>query len=198
MSNSTDSVISAAQAWHESRSDDRLAHLVRDARRTLSRALKQQLAEQGVAYGHWTFLRILWVREGLTQRELSELAGVMEPTTFAALQAMERLGYITRRRRPDNRKNIYVFLTPQGRALRDRLTPVAEAINARALKGLNEDDLAATRRTLMAIIENLAEFYSSRDTCTRRRLVSLLAASLEERAAEAGENSEPARKQART
>ena len=84
--------------WREAVPDDRLAHLVKDAWRASVRALQMRLAEHDVSFGHWTFLRILWEGDGLTQRELSEQAGVMEPTTFAALKAMERLGYIERRR----------------------------------------------------------------------------------------------------
>lgn len=137
--------------------DKRLAPLVRDVRRGLIRALQAALNQQCVALGHWTFLRILWVEDGINQRKLSDLAGVMEPTTFAALQAMERLGYITRQRRPDNRKNIYVFLTSDGRALEDRLMPIALAINARASKGVSDADLAATRRTMLQMAANLSE-----------------------------------------
>src|ERR1041384_4999698 len=111
--------------WREAVPNDRLAHLVKDAARALVRALQIRLAEHAVSFGHWTFLRILWEGDGLTQRELSAQAGVMEPTTFAALKAMERLGYIERRQAPDNRKNVYVFLTPKGRALRDKLVPLA-------------------------------------------------------------------------
>ena len=106
--------------WREAVPDDRLAHLVKDATRALVRSLQERLARHGVPFGHWTFLRILWVRDGINQRRLSDLAGVMEPTTFAALQAMERLGYIERRRKPENRKNIYVYLTAEGRALNRR------------------------------------------------------------------------------
>ena len=136
--------------------DDRLAPLVREVRRSLFRCLQTGLARHGVAAGHWTFLRNLWSRDDINQRRLSDLAGVMEPTTVAALQAMERLGYISRRRRPGNRKNIYVFLTPKGRALHDILMPVGLAINARALSGISKPDLAATQRTLLAMIDNLA------------------------------------------
>lgn len=50
-----------------------------------------------VSFGHWTFLRILWKQDGLTQRALSEAAGVMKPTTYAALTGIEKLGYIERR-----------------------------------------------------------------------------------------------------
>src|SRR5690242_18835393 len=74
--------------WREAVPDDRLAHLVKDATRALVRALQMRLAEHSVSFGHWTFLRILWEGDGLTQRELSEQAGVMEPTTYSALKAM--------------------------------------------------------------------------------------------------------------
>ena len=73
------------QHWREAVPNDRLAHLVKDATRALLRALQMRLAAHSVSLGHWTFLRILWEKDGLTQRELSEQAGVMEPTTFSAL-----------------------------------------------------------------------------------------------------------------
>ena len=148
----------AALECHEALPDDRIAHLVRDARRGLSRVLQMRLNEYGIASGHWTFLRILWRRDGLTQRELSDLAGVMEPTTFSALQAMERLGYVSRQRRPENRKNIYVFLTEMGRDLERTLVPVAEEINVMALDGVSPEDAEAARRTLMTMVRNVARY----------------------------------------
>ena len=137
--------------WREAVPDDRLAHLVKDAIRALVRALQMRLAEHGVSFGHWTFLRILWEGDGLTQRELSEQAGVMEPTTFSALKAMERLGYIRRRRRDGDRKKIYVLLTPKGRRLRDRLVPLAENVNRIAIRNVRP------AAVLLAIIENMAQ-----------------------------------------
>jgi DNA-binding MarR family transcriptional regulator len=142
--------------WREAVPDDRLAHLVKDATRALLRALQMRLTAHDVSLGHWTFLRILWENDGITQRELSEEAGVMEPTTFSALNAMEKLGYITRRQMPDNRKKVYVFLTPKGRLLKDKLVPLAEDVNAIAVAGMPVEHIAATRQTLLAIIENLA------------------------------------------
>ena len=142
--------------WREAVPNDRLAHLVKDATRALVRALQMRLAEHGVSFGHWTFLRILWESDGITQRKLSEEAGVMEPTTFSALKAMERLGYVTRRQMPDNRKNVYIHLTPKGIALKSRLVPLAEEVNNVAVRGLKPADIATARRALLSIIENLA------------------------------------------
>jgi DNA-binding MarR family transcriptional regulator len=142
--------------WREAVPDDRLAHLVKDATRALVRALQVRLARHKVPLGHWTFLRILWEHDGLTQSELSTEAGVMEPTTFTALKAMEKLGYIRRKQVAGNRKNVYVFLTPKGRALKARLVPVAQEVNRIAVAGIARDDVARTRRHLLTIIENLA------------------------------------------
>lgn len=149
--------------WREAVPDDRLAHLVKDATRALVRALQMRLAEHAVSFGHWTFLRILWEGDRLTQRELSERAGVMEPTTFAALKAMERLGYIRRRKFEGDRKKVYVLLTAKGRALRHTLVPLAEEVNRIAVAGVKPAAIATTRGVLLAIIENLVSDESAAD-----------------------------------
>ena len=129
---------------------------MREAARAVTRGLAERLARCGVPFGHWAFLRILWQEDGLTQRRLSALAGMTEPTTAAALRAMEEAGYVTRRQARENRKNLYVRLTARGRALERKLVPLAEEVNKIAVRGVAAADVAATRRALVAIAENLA------------------------------------------
>jgi DNA-binding MarR family transcriptional regulator len=86
---------------------------------------------------------------------LSEQAGVTEPSTVTALQAMEKLGYIARRKIEGNNKQIRVFLTPKGRSLRPLAVPCAQQVNQLVMAGIPAEDLAITRRTLLAVIENL-------------------------------------------
>jgi DNA-binding MarR family transcriptional regulator len=142
--------------WREAVPDDRLAHLIRDVARAQMRALQTRLAEHGMSFGHWTFLRILWLKDGLTQRELSELAGVMEPTTFAAVKTMETMGLIERRQLAGNRKNMYVFLTRNGRALEKKLVPLAEEVNHISVAGSTEAQVQSLRQALLRMLENLA------------------------------------------
>lgn len=156
MSRAPSTTATILRHWREAVPNDRLAHLVKDSTRALVRALQMRLAEHGVSFGHWTFLRILWEGDGLTQRELSEQAGVMEPTTFAALKAMEKRGYIGRQQRSGDRKKVYIVLTPAGRALRKHLVPLAEAVNKVAVRGIKPADIAIARTVLLAIIENMA------------------------------------------
>lgn len=142
--------------WREAIPNDRLAHIVKEAWRSLVRALQSRLSAHDIPFGYWTFLRVLWETDGLTQRELSDRAGVMEPTTFTALKTMQRLGYVARRQLPGNRKKVFVYLTPKGRALKSRLVPLAEDVNRIAVRGLKPAEVTAARRVLLTIIGNLA------------------------------------------
>jgi DNA-binding MarR family transcriptional regulator len=141
--------------WHDAVPDDRLAHLIREATRLLVRSLQARLQQHDVSFGHWAFLRILWEQDGLSQRQLSEAAGVMEPTTHAALHAMEQRGYVERRRQAGDLRNQHVFLTASGRRLKRVLVPLAIEVNEVAVQGLPREDLATTRRVLHTIIGNL-------------------------------------------
>lgn len=140
---------------HAQPDQNRLAHLVKETTRAFVRALSDRLAAHDVSFGHWTFLRILWERDGLTQKQLSDEAGVMEPTTFAAVTGMERMGYVRREQRPGNRKNVHVTLTPRGRALKRTLVPLAEEVNRIGIAGVAARDVALTRDVLATIIANL-------------------------------------------
>ena len=120
------------------------------------RELQGRLAVHGVSFGHWTFLRILWERDGLTQRELSDEAGVMESSTHAAIKAMEEMGYVKRIQLPENRKTVYVHLTPKGRALKTKLEPLAKAVNKDAVQGLAPRDVETAKQVLLAVTANLS------------------------------------------
>ncbi len=156
MSNIRPDIQNLLKHWRESIPEDRLAHLVRDVARAQMKALQRRLSQHAVSFGHWTFLRILWTQDGLTQKELSDLAGVMEPTTYSAVRAMEEAGFIERRQMDGNRKNMHVFLTPAGLSLEKKLVPLAEEVNAISVRGLSEKNITLLRKCLLSIIENLA------------------------------------------
>jgi DNA-binding MarR family transcriptional regulator len=154
--------------WQEAVPNDRLAHLVKDVTRAFVRALQTRLAQHSVSFGHWAFLRILWERDGLNQRELSDQAGVMEPTTFSAIRAMEKLGYVARVQRPENKRMVFIHLTSKGRLLKSKLVPLAEEVNSTGTRGVKAADVAATRRTLLAVLDNLARDELQSSGATRR------------------------------
>nr|WP_245613173.1 MarR family transcriptional regulator [Skermanella stibiiresistens] len=107
--------------------------------------------------GQWFFLRALWDEDGLTQRELSQRVGMMEPTTVTALNSMERRGLVERVRNPHDRRKVNIYLTPKGRGLRDVLLPCAAEVSDLATRGIAPADLALTIDVLHRMIINLGD-----------------------------------------
>ena len=124
---------------------ERLARLVRNAARAYVRGLQLRLEPHDVNYGHWSVLRVLWAQDGLSQRDLSEQAGITDSTTFAVVKSLEALGYVERRHLPGNNKNVHVFLTRSGKALKRQLIPLAVELGVPLLaicRGFQEVNVA--------------------------------------------------------
>jgi MarR family transcriptional regulator for hemolysin len=134
-----------------------IGYLTRIAFRAFSRALEIRTAPHGVSSGQWRFLRVLWREDGLTQRELSHRVGMREPTTVIALKSLERSGFVTRQKSVEDRRKAHVFLTPQARALQAVLLPAVAEVNAIALAGLSDTEVAILRKALTQVGRNLAQ-----------------------------------------
>jgi MarR family transcriptional regulator, organic hydroperoxide resistance regulator len=133
-----------------------VGYLVRDVHRAFSRALQDRISAHGVSMGQWFFLRALWDQDGLTQRELSQKVGMMEPTTVTALNSMERRGLVERVRNVNDRRKVNIYLTSKGHALRDVLLPEAEAVNVEAVRGVSKADVETAMAVLRAMNVTLA------------------------------------------
>jgi DNA-binding MarR family transcriptional regulator len=137
--------------------DDSVGYVVRDVHRAFSRSLQAKIAAHGVSMGQWFFLRALWDEDGLTQRELSQRVGMMEPTTVTALNSMERRGLVERVRNPHDRRKVNIYLTPKGRSLREVLLPCAAEVSELATRGIEPAHLALAIDLLHRMIFNLGD-----------------------------------------
>ena len=137
-------------------SDERLAHLVRLVAKGFSRCLQIRLAKHGISFGHWTYLRVLWEQDGITQRDLSVRLGLMEPTVHSALTKMLKTGLIRREHKDGNRKKNYIYLSEVGRSLRAELEPLAVEVNEVASEGVPDDLVDQLRSALIHMYENLS------------------------------------------
>ena len=98
---------------------------------------------------------MLWITDGLSQRELSARVGMMEPTTVIALRSMERAGLIRRVRGDDDRRKVLVYLSAKAKRLRNELLTVARSIIDVAEEGIAPRDLASFRRVIARMTANL-------------------------------------------
>lgn len=139
-----------------------IGYLVRVTHRSFAQDLQAYLTPHEIPIGMWYFLRALWQEDGLTQRELSQRVGSMEPTTVEQLKNMERRGFIERHRSAADRRKIHISLTAEGRALASRLLPYATEVNAVALEGLTDGEIGFLRLVLTRIKQNLDARHTAR------------------------------------
>jgi MarR family transcriptional regulator, organic hydroperoxide resistance regulator len=139
-----------------------VGYQIRATHRLLQRFLQVKIEPHGITLGMWYFLRALWHEDGLTQRELSNRVGTMEPTTLSAILIMEKKGLVRRVRNPDDKRKWHIHLTPKGRALRTRLLPLAREVVDTAVQNLSRGDvtqllkgLAEVQKSLVATLDRL-------------------------------------------
>lgn len=132
-----------------------LGYQIRTSHRLIQRRLQSIIEPHGVSLGMWYFLRVLWHKEGLTQSELSQLVGTMEPTTLSAIRSMERCGFIKRERNADDGRKINIYLTDAGRELEEKLIPLAKEVLSEASSGLSASEMQTLLKFLNVIQTNL-------------------------------------------
>jgi MarR family transcriptional regulator, organic hydroperoxide resistance regulator len=132
--------------------------LMRIALFGLRSSFKAQLAKHGVPWSAWYYLRVLWESDAITQRELTERVGVMQPNTVSALQTMRRAGWVTIARGAKDRRQIIVTLTPKGRRLMQRLLPeIRTAVRPVLLDNFSASEEKELRRLLNKICDNVRQ-----------------------------------------
>lgn len=118
-------------------------------------ALQEKLATREIRFAHWSYLRVLWAADGISQIDLSERVRRVGGNTVSALNALERTGLVKRVRSCVDRRTVYVHLTLAGRALERVLVPLAVETQRKATRGIGRRRLATFRRVLAQIQSNL-------------------------------------------
>ncbi|MCP3803278.1 MarR family transcriptional regulator [Allokutzneria sp. A3M-2-11 16] len=133
-----------------------LGYQVNLAARVLEQALRERVERHGVVPGQFPALLSLYERDGLTQAELCRQVRVEQPTMAKTLQRMERDGLIRRERHPTDARQVLVFLTERAEELREPLARAGTGVNADAVRGLTEEQVATLMTCLTQITDNLA------------------------------------------
>jgi DNA-binding MarR family transcriptional regulator len=124
----------------------------------LRASFKALLAKHRVPWSAYYYLRVLWETDAITQRELTERVGVMQPNTVSALQTMRRAGWVTIAKSEKDRRQILVTLTPKGRKLMERLMPeIRRVVRPVLLENFSAQEEKELRRLLNKICDNLRQ-----------------------------------------
>jgi len=116
---------------------------------------KWMQANLGVTAQQRLVIRILGLRPEMSAGDLARTLHVHPSTLTGVLQRLERRGLVRRRSDPGDRRRVILVLTARGHQLERSLEGTVEAAVGRALRRLPPRAVAAARRVLMALADEL-------------------------------------------
>src|SRR5205823_1308875 len=112
------------------------------AARLFERVANNDLDELGVTYAQTIILIRLWDKDGQNQMELSQSAGLKQPTVVRLLDRMERDKLITRERNKDDRRVFNFSLTNKAKKACRKLEDHADAMQEVATKNFTKKEVS--------------------------------------------------------
>lgn len=109
----------------------------------------------GVTPEQWGLLNRLWEKDGVSQKDLSQVSFKDQPTTARILDHLEKKGLVRRMASPADRRTTLLFLTDRGKEMRGLLVPLAERTLEMALRGFSDEEMGNLKGMLNRIYSNL-------------------------------------------
>ncbi|WP_297689679.1 MarR family transcriptional regulator [Ferrovibrio sp.] len=144
----------------ETQLGDMLCFAVYSAGLAFNRLYKPLLDQLDLTYPQYLVMLALWEQDGQTVGGLGEKLYLESSTLTPLLKRLEGNGYVRRVRNPDDERQVQIFLTEAGRALKLPAT----ACPATTLQALQRspDELLALKREVETLRDTLNAFIAAR------------------------------------
>ncbi|HEY9622768.1 MAG TPA: MarR family winged helix-turn-helix transcriptional regulator [Crinalium sp.] len=122
----------------------------------MGRQFQEQLDPFGLTPFHWVVLCCLWEQDGLATSAIGERLQQVGATLTGVIDRMEERGVVRRERDRHDRRIWRIWLTEEGRNLRDVLVPIVLGVCDRAFQGVSQTERQRTSEMVDRIIANLS------------------------------------------
>lgn len=134
--------------------DGYLLYLLARASSVASAEFHEQVRARGVPVAVWRILASLkGTGEGLTVGELAKSCLANQPAISKTVDKLVAKGLVARQADEQDRRRVWVRLTPAGEAHVDELILEAQAHQARLVEAIGEGETETLRRALLRLIE---------------------------------------------
>jgi DNA-binding MarR family transcriptional regulator len=143
--------------------DEHTGVLIKKAARLFERVANMNLDELGVSYSQTIFLVRLWEKDGQNQNELTQSAGLKQPTVVRILDRMERDKLIKRIRNKEDKRSYNFFLTDKAKRACKKLEGQGKLMQRIATNSFDEDCVRKLNHQLSKVVNNLQAFIISNE-----------------------------------
>ncbi len=133
------------------RLQDFLCFAIYSANLAYGRAYKPILEELGLTYTQYIAIVALWEEDNQTVSSLGEKLFLESNTLTPILKNLEAMGYLRRRRDPEDERQVLISLTDAGRRVREKALP----LNLVKESGLTPDEFANMQKGIVELRNNL-------------------------------------------
>jgi DNA-binding MarR family transcriptional regulator len=121
----------------------------------MDKIYRKLLRELGLTYPQYLVMLVLWERDGVSVSQIGERLYLNSATLTPMLKRIEALGWISRRRAPEDERQVIVSLSRAGRELRQKTGDVQGGV-LRA-SGCTLEELVAIKQQLDRLRSRLME-----------------------------------------
>ncbi len=104
----------------------------------------------------WGVLNRLWEKEGMHQSALAQRAAKDRHNITWILNLLEKNGFIFRTPDGEDKRRLNVYLTQEGKALKQKLIPIVIGFLQKCFEGLTQEEVQDLRRMHEHILKNLS------------------------------------------
>ncbi len=155
--------------------DDKLPQLVHRNDKQITARFNRMARKFGVNAQAWRVLGALLDIDDQRVGDLAEHTGIELSSLSHLLTRMGQQGLVKRRRVSDDQRTMLVWLAPAGRALAEKIVPLAAANEQIALNGFSKDEAKVLKALLRRVTKNMEDHEKlARHTDFRARKIKRL------------------------
>ena len=139
------------------RLDNQICFAVYSAAHAFNRVYKPLLDRLGLTYPQYLVMLVLWERDGVPVKDISERLFLDSGTLTPLLKRLEAAELIKRTRSTEDERQVLIALTPRGDALREKARAVPASILAASACSIGElgtikNEIVALRHKLNKVL----------------------------------------------
>ncbi len=123
--------------------------------RLFAKELQQRISPLGIVVGQFPILLELWLKDGVSQKDLLSKIDVEQATLANTLSRMERDGLIKRAKNPADARAQLIWLTEKAAAIRNDAYQSAQNVNLQALAVLNSTEQTQFLELMRRVISGM-------------------------------------------
>lgn len=135
--------------------NEHIGILIRNVDYAIANFVKNQLEPFNLAPEQNLLMMLLWKQEGICPNEFAKQLNKDKASIARMISSLESKGFIRRVDNPNDRRTFKVFLTDEGRSLREFVIPVLQSTHMTATASLSNGEQNELKRLLSKVVENI-------------------------------------------